>query len=208
MLSQFFSRWHLRPAVPGEKRLARQKLGESSRCTSSGVRGSGSLPPVPAARPRGGEMAPASPVASLVVLPTLSAVSYLCFRGLGTARPGALMGPRCLGATWGWPGALGAHWPVSLSAAGCADVGTGPWLFLFLAARRSCPPQEELTQWLFPKPRGHSAERASTSNPDDPQKLGAQPRGLCTRTPQHGWPSCGLDRGRFAEPPSCGPGTR
>lgn len=89
ILSQFFSRWHLRPAVPGEKRPARQKLGESSRWTSSGVRGSGSPPPDPEARPRGGEMAPASPVASLVVLPTLSAVSYLCFRCLPTSWKGA-----------------------------------------------------------------------------------------------------------------------
>lgn len=89
ILSQFFSRWHLRPAVPGEKRPARQKLGESSRCTSSGVRGSGSPPPDPEALPRGGEMAPASPVASLVVLPTLSAVSYLCFRCLPTSWKGA-----------------------------------------------------------------------------------------------------------------------
>lgn len=75
--------------MPGEKRPARQKLGESSRCTSSGVRGSGSLPPDPEARPRGGEMAPASPVASLVVLPTLREVSYLCFRCLPTSWKGA-----------------------------------------------------------------------------------------------------------------------
>lgn len=34
-------------------------------------------------------MAPASPVASLVVLPTLSAVSYLCFRCLLTSWKGA-----------------------------------------------------------------------------------------------------------------------
>lgn len=34
-------------------------------------------------------MAPASPVASLVVLPTLSAVSYLCFRCLPTSWKGA-----------------------------------------------------------------------------------------------------------------------
>lgn len=37
-------------------------------------------------------------------------------------------------------------------------MGTGPWLFLFLAARHNCPPQEEPTQWLFSKPRGRSAE--------------------------------------------------
>lgn len=75
--------------MPGEKRPARQKLGESSRCTSSGVRGSGSPPPDPEDRPRGGEMAPASPVASLVVLPTFSEVSYLCFRCLPTSWKGA-----------------------------------------------------------------------------------------------------------------------
>ena len=41
------------------------------------------------ARPLGGEMAPASPAASLVVLPTLSAVSYLYFRRLPTSWKGA-----------------------------------------------------------------------------------------------------------------------
>lgn len=39
--------------------------------------------------PAVGEMAPASPVASLVVLPTLSEVSYLCFRCLPTSWNGA-----------------------------------------------------------------------------------------------------------------------
>lgn len=58
-----FSRWTCGRQCLGEKRPATQKLGEPSRCTSSGVRGRGSLPPAPAARPRGGEMAPASPVA-------------------------------------------------------------------------------------------------------------------------------------------------